>query len=173
MAPEHIFQIHLVLGYVAWLLCFGVYILPKLRAMDRIDAHRAIATAHSFRFFGLVFILPGVVGHLQPDFASFAAYGDLATAVLAMLALLSVRLRPLFWTFVIAFNLVGATDLVVDYYHAIRVGLPAVAGQLGAAYVIPVIYVPALMISHVAAFYLLTRPQSKAAWTVTAEAAAS
>ena len=164
MSSENIFQIQLVLGYVAWLLCFGVYILPKLQAMDRIEAHRAIATFHSFRFFGLVFILPGVVGpHLPPDFASFAAYGDLATGVLAMLALLTVRVRPLFWLFVIAFNLVGISDLILDYYHAIRVGLPAVAGQLGAAYVIPVIYVPALMISHVAAFYLLTRPQPKVA----------
>jgi len=164
MSPNTIFQLQLVLGYVAWLLCFGVYILPKLQAMDRIEAHRAIATFHSFRFFGLVFILPGVVGpHLPPDFASFAAYGDLATGVLAMLALLMVRVRPLFWLFVIAFNLVGISDLILDYYHAIRVGLPAVAGQLGAAYVIPVIYVPALMISHVAAFYLLTRPQPKVA----------
>jgi hypothetical protein len=42
--------------------------------------------------------------------------------------------------------------LVLGYYHAVRVGLPAVAGQLGAAYAIPVIYVPALMITHVAAF---------------------
>src|SRR5678815_6193559 len=93
MSPETIFQIHLVLGYVAWLLCFGVYVLPKLQAMDRVEAHRAIATVHSFRFFGLVFILPGVVGpHLQPDFASFAAYWDLATGVLAMLALLTCLL---------------------------------------------------------------------------------
>jgi hypothetical protein len=173
MSPETVFQIHLVLGYVAWLLCFGAYVQPKLRAMDRVDAHRAIATIHSFRFFGLVFILPGVVGqHLQPDFASFAAYGDLATGVLAMLALLTTRVRPLFWLFVLAFNLVGTSDLIFDYYHAIRVGLPAVAGQLGAAYVIPVIYVPALMISHVAAFYLLTRPQPKIAWTLAGEAAA-
>ena len=54
MSPGTIFQIHLALGYVAWLLCFSVYILPKLRAMDRFEAHRAIATLHSFRFFGLV-----------------------------------------------------------------------------------------------------------------------
>ena len=174
MSSETIFQIHLVLGYVAWLLCLGVYVLPKLQVMDRVEAHRAIATLHSFRFFGLVFIVPGVVGpHLQPDFASFAAYWDLATGVLAMLALLTVRVRPLFWLFVIAFNLVGTLDLVLDYYHAIRVGLPAVAGQLGAAYVIPVIYVPALMISHMAAFYLLTRPQPKVAWTLAGKAAAS
>src|SRR5262245_12624234 len=93
MSPETIFQIHLALGYVAWLLCFGVYVLPRLQAMDRVDAHRAIATVHSFRFFGLVFILPGVVGNLHPDFATFAAYWDLATGVLAMLALLTVRIR--------------------------------------------------------------------------------
>jgi hypothetical protein len=90
-----------------------------------------------------------------------------------MLALLMVRVRPMFWLFVIAFNVVGTSDLILDYYHAIRVGLPAVAGQLGAAYVIPVIYVPALMISHVVAFYLLTRPQPKVAWTLAADAAAS
>jgi hypothetical protein len=158
MSSEHIFQIQLVLGYVAWLLCFGAYVLPTLQAMDRIDAHRAIATLHSFRFFGLVFILPGVVGpHLQADFALFAADWDLATGLLAMLALLTTRVRPLFWLFVFAFNLVGTADLLLDYYHAIRVGLPAVAGQLGAAYVIPVIYVPALMISHIVAFYLMAR----------------
>ena len=174
MSPETIFQIHLVLGYVAWLLCFGAYVWPKLQALDSVDAHRAIATFHSFRFFGLVFILPGVVGpHLQPDFASFAAYWDLATGVLAILALLTVRVRPLFGFFVVSFNLVGATDLILDYFHAVRIGLPAVAGQLGAAYAIPVIYVPALMISHVAAFYLLTRHQPKAVWTLGREATAS
>ena len=167
MPTETVFQIQLVLGYVAWLLCFGVYVVPKLQAMDRVDAHRAIATFHSFRFFGLVFIVPGVIGpHLQPDFASFAAYWDLATGLLAILALLTVRVRPVFWLFVIAFNVVGATDLILDYYHAIRIGLPAVAGQLGGAYVIPIIYVPALMISHVVAFYFLTRPQPSAAWTL-------
>jgi hypothetical protein len=147
-----------VLGYVAWLLLFTVYVLPRLQAIDRVDAHRFIATLHSFRFFGLVFILPGVVGTLPADFATFAAFWDLATAVLAILALLTVRIRPLFWSFVVAFNVVGAADLLLDYYHASRVHLPEIAGQLGAAYVIPVIYVPALMITHVAAFYLLLRP---------------
>ena len=165
MSPERLFQIQLVLGYVAWLLCVGVYLLPKLKAMDPVDAHRAIATFHSFRFFGLVFILPGVVGPYVPrDFAVFAAYWDLATGVLAMLALLTVRIRPLFWLFVVAFNLVGTVDLIVDYYHATRAGLPAIAGQLGAAYAIPILYVPLLMITHVVAFYLLFR-QPKAMWT--------
>ena len=164
MPTEIVFPIHLVLGYVAWLLCFGAYILPKLRSMDRVSAHRAIATLHSFRFFGLVFILPGVVGpNLPASFATAAAYGDLATGALAMLALLTVRIRPLFWGFVAAFNLVGVSDILVDYYRAIQAGLPAQAGQLASAYAIPVLYVPLLMITNVVALYWLVRPQSHAA----------
>jgi hypothetical protein len=158
MSPATIFQIHLVLGYVPWLLCFGAYVWPRLKSMGRVEAQRAIATLHSFRFFGLVLILPGVVGpNLPAGFAAFAAYGDFATGSLAMLALLMVRIRPLFWLFVIAFNLVGTTDIIVDYYHGNQVDLAALAGELGAAYAIPVIYVPLLMITHVVAFYLLLR----------------
>jgi hypothetical protein len=161
---EILFQTHLVLGYVAWLLCFGVYIWPWLKAMDPFEAQRAIATLHSFRFFGLVFILPGVVSpNLPASFATFAAYWDFATGVLAMLALLTVRIRPLFWAFVVAFNLVGFVDLILDYAHAVQVDLPAVAGELGATYAIPIIYVPLLMITHVAAFYLLARPSGRQA----------
>jgi hypothetical protein len=159
MSVETIFQFHLVLGYLAWLLCFGTYIWPKLTAMSRFDAYRAIATLHSFRFFGLVFILPGVVGTLPAGFAGSAAYGDFATGLLALMALMSVRVRPVFWLFIAAFNAVGLTDLLLNYYHAIQSGLPAVAGQLAAAYWIPILYVPVLMITHVAAFYLLLQPR--------------
>lgn len=158
MSPETLFLIHLVLGYVAWLLCFGAYVWPRLKVMDLVSAQRAIATLHSFRFFGLVFILPGVAGpNLPASFTIFAAYGDFATGVLAILALLVIRIRSLFWFFAVAFNLVGASDILIHYYHAIRAGVPAIAGQFGATYVIPIIYVPLLMITHVAAFYLLVR----------------
>ncbi len=173
MSPANIFQIHLILGYVPWLLCFGAYVWPRLKAMDQVEAQRAIATLHSFRFFGLVFIIPGVVGpNLPPGFATFAAYGDFATGLLAMLALLTVRVRWLFWPFVVAFNLVGAVDIIVDYYHGNQLGLPALAGELGATYAIPIIYVPLLMITHVAALYLLARHQTKVARTLPGDRAA-
>jgi hypothetical protein len=158
MPPQAIFLTQLVLGYVACLLCFGTYMLPGLRSMDGFKAQRVIATIHSFRFFGLVFILPGVVGPKLPaGFAVLTAYGDFTTGLLALLALLAVRKRALFWFFVVAFNLVGATDILVAYYHAIRLGLPFVAGQMGAAYLIPILYVPMLMITHVVALYWLVR----------------
>ena len=174
MPPQIIFLTHLILGYVACLLCFSVYVMPRLKSLDRIEAHRVIATLHSFRFFGLVFLLPGVVGpNLPAGFATFSAYGDLTTGLLAMLALLTVRIRSVFWPLVVAFNLVGAVDIIVDYYHGNQVGLPALAGELGATYAIPIIYVPVLMITHVVAFYLLVRPQPKAAPALADEAAAS
>ena len=158
MSTQLVFQSHLVLGYVAWLLCFGAYIWPKLKSMDHLEAQRAIATLHSFRFFGLAFLLPGVVGpNLPASFATFAAYGDFATGILTLLALLAVRVRPLFWLFVVAFNVVGAVDIITDYYHATQAGLPAMPGELGSAYAIPIVYVPLLMITHVTAFYLMVR----------------
>ena len=159
MSAGTIFQLQLVCGYVAWLLCFRAYILPWLGGMDRVAAHRVIATLHSFRFFGLVFILPGVVGsHLPAAFAQFAAYWDFATGLLAMGALMAVRMRPLFWMLVAAFNVVGIGDLLVDYYHAVQLGLPAQAGQFGAAYAVPILYVPILMITHITALYWMLRP---------------
>jgi hypothetical protein len=159
-----IFQLHLVLGYAPWLLALGAYGLPRLRAMDSVQVHRAIATLHSFRFFGLVFVVPGVVGAgLPAGFATFAAYGDFTTGVLAMLALATIRVRPLFWLFVVAFNVAGATDILVDYYHGVEVGLPSLAGELGATYAIPILYVPLLMITHGVAFYWLVRGRVGAA----------
>jgi hypothetical protein len=158
MSTATIFQIHLVLGYVPWLFCFAAYGWPWLQSMDRVEAQRVIATLHSFRFFGLVFLIPGVVGsNLPAGFAGFAAYADFATGLLAMAALLTVRVRPLFWLFVVAFNLVGLSDILVDYYHGNQLGLAPLAGELGAVYAIPIIYVPLLTITHVAAFYLMLR----------------
>ena len=163
MSTGTVFQTHLMLGYVVWLLCFGTYIWPRLAAMERVAAHRLIATLHSFRFFGLVFFVPGLVGSgLPASFTTFAAYGDFATGVLAILALLTVRIRPLFWLFVAAFNLLGMADILIDYYHASRAGLPDMAGQLGVTYAIPILYVPLLMITRAVALYWLVRPRPTA-----------
>jgi hypothetical protein len=174
MSPQAIFQTQLILGYVVCLLVFGTYMFPRLKSVDRFEAQRVIATIHSFRFFGLVFILPGVVGpNLPASFATSAAYGDFATGLLAILALLTARIRPLFWLFVVGFNVVGATDILVDYYRAVRFGLANVAGQLGATYAIPIIYVPMLMITHAVALYWVVRPQPRADGVLAGDASES
>ena len=159
MPSASIFLIDLGLGYLASALGIATYVWPRLRAIDRLEAHRAIATFNSFRFFGLVFLLPGFVGpNLPQGFAAQAAYGDLATGVLAILALLAVRVRVLFWPLVWAFNLVGLADLVIDTVLAVRLDLPSAAGQLGAGYAIVMLYVPALFWMHLIAIWLLLRP---------------
>lgn len=158
MEPSIIFQTQLMLGYAAWALCFVAFVWPRLRAMDVADAFRVIAALHSFRFFGLIFILPGMVGPGVPGgFAGPAAWGDLVTALLAMIALLAFNLRPVFWVFAAAFNLIGAADLALAYYHAVRLHLPEVSGQLGPAYLIPILYVPILVLTHGAAIVLMAR----------------
>ena len=159
MPARAIFLIDLPLGYLAAALLIATYVWPRLRALNPAQAHRAIATFHTFRFFGLVFLLSGFVGPgLPPAFASAAAFGDFATGVLAIAALLAARVRFLFWPLVWVFNLVGLADLVTDTALAVRLDLPSVAGQLGASYAILMLYVPALFWTHIAALWLLLRP---------------
>jgi hypothetical protein len=160
MSAREIFNIDMALGYLAWALCMATYVWPRLGAMDSVESHRAIATFNSFRFFGLAFLLPGFVGpNLPQGFATPVAYGDLATALLAILVLLTVRVRVLFWPLVWILNLVGLADLVYGTARAVSVNLPSVAGQLGAGYAIPMLYVPALFWTHLFAFWLLLRPR--------------
>jgi hypothetical protein len=47
------------------------------------------------------------------------------------------------------------------------------AGQLASIYVIPVIYVPLLMITYFVAFYWLVRPQAKTDSAFTGDATAA
>lgn len=107
-------------------LRIATYVWARLKALERLEAHRAVATFHSFCFFGLVFLLPGFVGANLPEgFAALAAYGDFATALLAILALVTVRLRFLFWPLIWALNLVGLADLIMDTVNAVSIDLLA------------------------------------------------
>jgi hypothetical protein len=124
-----------------------------LQTRSRIDALRPLLALHSFRFFGLSFLIPGVVSSdLPAAFAHDAAYGDIVTAMLALLALGALRTRAgiaLVWLF----NIWGSLDLLNAFYQANGTGL--LAGQLGAAYFIPTAIVPLLLITHGLMFRIL------------------
>jgi hypothetical protein len=105
--------------------------------------------------------VPGVVApDLPAAFAHSAGYGDI---IAASLALLSLVLQPsglgvaLTWLF----NVWGTADLLNAFYQANRSGL--VAGQLGAAYFIPTLVVPILLITHVLMFRILLQGQREPA----------
>ncbi|MEA2628532.1 MAG: hypothetical protein QOJ10_992, partial [Chloroflexota bacterium] len=87
--------------------------------------------------------------------------GDMATAVLALLALIALRRRmalaiPLVWL-VLAVGLVDTVNAIVQSmrYSVFNDGL-------GVNWVIVTIYVPALLVSSVLIFIQLRRPSSSA-----------
>jgi hypothetical protein len=94
MPPPALFGISVVLSFVAWGIVVGRYLWPGLRSQPRADALRPLLLLHAFRFVGLAFLVPGVVSpDLPAAFARPAAYGDLATAILALLSLAALRTR--------------------------------------------------------------------------------
>jgi len=102
---------------------------------------------HSFRFLGLAFVVPGVVSpDLPTAFARPAAYGDLTTAILALLSLATLRSR-LGLILVWVFNILGTVDLLYALYQGNRTGLGLAPGLQGAAYFIPTVLVPLLLIT--------------------------
>src|SRR5690348_6435013 len=134
MSPQLCFFASVAFSFIAWGIVASRYIWPKLRSLDRNDALRPILMLHSFRFFGLVFLVPGVVSpELPASFAHPAAYGDFIAAILALLALLTLSSGAgtfVAWTF----NLWGTADLLNAFYQGNHAALQA--GQLGATYVI-------------------------------------
>ena len=157
MSSQALFGISVAVSFIAWAIVARQYIWPALHGQPRADALRPILLLHSFRFVGLVFLIPGVVSpDLPAAFARPAAYGDLATATLALLAIAALRNRLgiiLVW----AFNLLGTADLLHAFYEGNRTGIGLAPGLQGAAYFIPTVLVPLLVITHGLVFRLLFR----------------
>ena len=144
-------------SFIAWGIVTARYIWPELRLRQRAEALRPVLILHSFRFIGLAFLVPGVVSpDLPPAFAHSAAYGDI---IAAMLALLSLLLLPSAAGVAAAwiFSLWGSADILNAFYQANHAGL--LAGQLGAAFFLPTLVVPLLLITHGLAFRILLLPQ--------------
>jgi hypothetical protein len=165
------FFVSIAFSLIAWGIVAARYIWPELRGRGRAEALRPVLILHSFRFIGLAFLVPGVVSPDLPSaFAHSAAYGDLAAAILALFSLLLLPGAAgvaAAWIF----NLWGSADILNAFYQANHAGL--LAGQLGAAFFLPTLVVPLLMITHGLAFYLLVRPQPKAVRVLAGDAAAS
>jgi hypothetical protein len=152
MQSQAIFGISVLLGFIVWGMVGARYLWPALRSKPRSEALHPILLLHGFRFVGLAFLVPGVVSADLPNaFARPAAYGDLLTSILALLAIATLRSRIgtiLVWIF----SLVGATDLLYAIYQGNRIGEP---GLLSAAYFIPTVLVPLLLMTHAFVFRIL------------------
>ena len=155
------FFMSIAFSVIAWGVVTARYIWPELRLRQRAEALQPLLILHSFRFIGLAFLVPGVVSPDLPSaFARSAAYGDIIAAILALLSLLllpSAAGVAVAWIF----NLWGAADILNAFYQANHAGL--LAGQLGAAYFLPTLIVPLLLITHGLAFRILLEHQPERA----------
>ena len=155
------FFISIAFSFVAWGIVTARYIWPGLRLRQRAEALRPLLILHSFRFIGLAFLVPGVVSPDLPSaFAHSAAYGDIIAAILALFSLLllpSAAGVAVAWIF----SLWGSADILNAFYQANHGGL--LAGQLGAAFFLPTLIVPLLLITHGFGFRILLQHQPEPA----------
>ena len=138
--------------------CCGGVLAKWLLApwLEKKSPHEALfwlTLPHAFRHVGMVFLVPGVVAQPLPGaFANPAAFGDLLTGVLALLALIALRAD---WSGALAlvwlFNIVGTVDLLNALRHV------NVAPDFGAAWYIPTFLVPLLLVTHFMIYARLLR----------------
>jgi hypothetical protein len=153
-----LFGLSVLMSFVASGIVAALYIWPRLKAMRREDALLPLVVPHMFRFVGLSFLIPGVVSpSLSSGFATPAAYGDLVAAVLAIVASLALAARAAWATAIVwLLNIWGAGDLLNNFYQGV-IGVGVEPGTFGAAYFIPTLVVPPLLVTHAMIFALLLR----------------
>ncbi len=153
MNTQAIFGLQFVLSLLVIGLLAKWTLSPWLESLPRRRALFWLTLPHAFRHIGMVFLVPGVVAQPLPEaFAIPAAYGDLATGLLALLALIGLRSS---WAGALAlvwvFNIVGTVDLLNALRHV------DVAPSFGAAWYIPTFLVPLLLVTHFMIFRRLLK----------------
>jgi len=153
MDPLPIFGLQFFLSLVVWGLIAKWLLAPWLAMKPPNEALFWLILPHAFRHIGMVFLVPGIVAQPLPtSFAAPAAYGDLLSGVLALLALVALRTgwrgaTALVWIF----NVVGTVDLLNALRHADAVP------DMGAAWYIPTFVVPLLLVTHFMIFARLLK----------------
>jgi hypothetical protein len=157
MDPIVLFGIQFTLSLAAYALIAFWYVVPRLSRLPREAAIVPLLWIHAFRVVGGTILAPGAVEAGVPmEFRTMVGYGDLATAALALLALIALRVRfsgaiALVWLCVV----VGMLDTVNAIIQSMRDSVFTYA--LGVNWVIVSVYVPALLVSSLLIFMQLLR----------------
>ena len=158
MKPIVLFGIQFTLSLAAYLLIAFWYVAPRLSRLPRELALAPLLWVHAFRIVGGTILAPGAVGPGVPmEFRKMIGYGDLATAFLALLALVALRRHlPRAVAFVWLCVTVGMLDTINAIVQSMRFHVFDYA--LGVNWVIVTIYVPALLVSSLLIFMQLLGP---------------
>ncbi len=151
------FFISYAVAFVVFILIARWYLWPALARRDAKAALTPLLLYACLRVNGLMFLMPGLVApDLPAAFARPVAYGDLASALLALTALGLLRYgvalaMPAVWLF----NLVGICDLIYANISTFKDQVDPVS--LGVSYYLAVVNVPAMVVVHVLIFAYLLR----------------
>jgi hypothetical protein len=151
-----IFTIQVLLALVTFGLLARWYVAPRLASLPREVALQPLLAVHSIRYVGLVFLAPTVVRpSLSASFAIPAGVGTAIAGVLALAAIGALRARspiaiPLVWVF----SVEGIGDFINAFLQA---GLHGAVNDLGAAYYVPIVIVPAALVTHAMIVWLLVK----------------
>lgn len=153
MDALEIFGLQLIFSLLVWGLIAKWLFVPWLENKPPHQALFWLTLPHAFRHVGMVFLVPGIAAQPLPEsFAIPAAYGDLVSAALAVLALIALRTgRTGALVLVWIFNLVGTVDLLFALSHV------DIVPDLGATWYIPTFFVPLLLVTHAMIFVRLVR----------------
>jgi hypothetical protein len=157
MPPIVLFGIQFTFSLAAYALIAWWYGAPRLARLPREAALVPLVWIHTFRIVGGTILAPSAVDAGVPmEFRTMIGYGDMATAVLALLALIALRSRmsaaiALVWLFLA----VGLLDTVNAIIQSMRFSVFTYG--LGVNWVIVTAYVPALLVSSVLIFIQLRR----------------
>jgi hypothetical protein len=158
-------QFHFFISYAVAFLVFSLigrwYLWPAIKDRAPKLALTPLLLYACLRVNGLMFLMPGLVSRELPKaFAVPTAYGDLTAAVLALLAILCLRIEsafavPMVWVF----NIEGLLDLIYANISTFKDHVDPT--YLGVSYYLAALNVPAMVVVHVLIFtYFLRRPQS-------------
>ena len=159
MEPIVLFGIQFTFCLAAYALIAWWYVSPRLAGLPRELALAPLLWIHAFRIVGGTILAPGAVDSSVPaEFRTMIGYGDMATALLALLALIALRRRaPVALALVWLCLGVGLLDTVNAIIQSMRFSV--FTHGLGVNWVIVTAYVPALLVSSVLIFIQLRRPR--------------
>ena len=153
---DRILTLNLVANTAIFYIAVRLYLVPLLPRLRPQQVLLPILLLHSTRHLGMMFLTRGATyPGLPAQFAYRAAFGDLLTAIIALVTIpllirSSAMARPVVWFF----NIFGTIDLLLAITLATVYNAPA---SMGPSYWIPAFWVPLLLVTHYVTFLVLRR----------------
>lgn len=158
MSPTTLLGLQFTFSLVLFALVATWYIGPALRKLPVWDALVPLFLVHALRYLPSSAFAPGQVGAAVPmDAMAVIAFGDVASAFLALLAALFLRYR---WSGALGVAWVVNIVTAIDWLYAgfLAASRQLVTYPLGGNWYIINYYVPVIGVIHVMIFARLLQP---------------